>query len=475
MNTVVAKKKEYRKWLILANVSLGTFMATLDGSITNVALPSISHALTVPLNIVQWVITAYLLTIAALLPIVGKLSDSLGRGRLYQAGFLTFVVGSIFCGLSGSIWMLIVGRIIQAAGAALLMGNSQAIVASTFSKAERGRSLGITGTVVSLGSLTGPAVGGMLVGSLGWESIFWVNVPIGLLAFLAGIWILPKEKLEQVSEPFDYTGSLLYMVGIVVFLYVLSNVQVWGWSSIWTIAGLVGAIGLLIGFYKRETSISFPMLDFSLYRIRTFRVGSLAALLSFISLFCITVMMPFYMQNVLDYSPHIIGYVMMANPLVMALVAPLSGWLSDRIGPFFLTTGGLLLNAVSFAMLTTLGTKELPWQIALHLALFGLGTGMFQSPNNASVLGAVPPIQLGRAGGLNALVRNLGMVLGTTFSVSLFSFQFHRLAGSGERFMIQGEAYSATFIAALHSVFGAAAVICLFGAFASARRGKPVR
>jgi len=170
-----------RKWWILANVSVGTFMATLDGSIANVGLPTISVALHVPLHTVQWVITVYLLTICAILPIVGKLADLFGRGRLYNIGFLIFSGGSALCAVSGSIGVLIGARILQALGASLLMANSQAIVTTTFPANQRGRALGITGTMVSLGSLTGPALGGLLIGWFGWSSIFWINVPIGIL------------------------------------------------------------------------------------------------------------------------------------------------------------------------------------------------------------------------------------------------------------------------------------------------------
>ncbi|MFB9329271.1 MFS transporter [Paenibacillus aurantiacus] len=456
------------RWLILANVSVGTFMATLDGSIANVALPTISAELDAPIHVVQWVLTSYLLTICATLPIAGKISDLLGRGRIYNYGFVAFAIGSAMCALADSLAFLIVSRIIQALGASCLMANSQAIVAEAFGANERGRAMGITGTTVSLGSLSGPALGGILVGQLGWESIFWINVPIGVVGFLAGLYLLPRAKAAKKGEPFDYAGSALFMAGMVAFLYVLSNAQDFGWGSGWTVAGGLGSVLLLVAFYLYERRLTHPMLDFSLYRIRAFAIGNMTALLSFVALFCMNVMMPFYMQNVLGYSPEQTGYTMMAYPLTMAIVAPVSGWLSDRIGPNGLTTAGLLVNAAAFALLNTLTADESAWLLAAHLVLFGLGGGLFQSPNNASVMGAVPKPKLGVAGGLNALVRNIGMVMGIAVSVSLYSSVLGHLAEQGAETSAQPD--SDAMLTALHAVFWTAAGICLLALFISVRR-----
>jgi EmrB/QacA subfamily drug resistance transporter len=444
-------------------------MATLDGSIANVALPTISEYLHVQLHMVQWVLTAYLLTICATLPIIGKLSDMFGRTRLYNYGFLVFTLGSALCGFSTSLPMLIGMRVVQALGAACMMSNSQAIIAGTFAQAGRGKAMGITGTMVSVGSLTGPAIGGVLVGSFGWASIFLINIPIGIIGFIAGLIILPKEKPLDRGEPFDYLGSLLFVLGIVGFLYTVSNAEEWGWGTTRTIALLVVSFLLLILFTVREKLTKYPMLDLTLYKIRAFAFGNLAALLSFVAIFCTNVMMPFYIQNVLGFSPEKTGYTMMAYPLAMAVVAPLSGMLSDKIGPYLLTTSGLVLNALGFGLLNMLGSAESAWLVGVHMAIFGIGGGMFQSPNNSSVMGAVPRNKLGTAGGLNALVRNIGMVLGIALSVSLFSYKLHRL--TGQIGLVGGQTqHPVAMMSALHLVFWTAAVVCLIGAAISALR-----
>lgn len=457
------KAKVISPWLILANVSLGTFMSTLDGSIANVALPTISGSLDVPVHVVQWVLTSYLLTICAVLPIMGKLSDLLGRSRVYNYGFIVFGAGSALCGLSHSLEMLILARVIQALGAACLMSNSQALVAQTFSKKGRGRAMGITGTMVSLGSLTGPGIGGVLVEHLGWTSIFWINVPISVIGFVAGLYILPKGGRNMDKQPFDYTGSLLFVIGMFFSLFVLSNAQSWGWSSPAVTIGLGGSLLVLLLFFLFERKTAFPMLDFSLYRVPAFAIGNLTALLSFVALFFTNVLLPFYMSDVLGFSPAKTGYIMMVNPIIMAVVAPISGWLSDRIGPYWLTTAGLAVNAAAFGLLNTLTAHETAWLVAAHLGLFGLGGGLFQSPNNSSVMGAAPPDKLGTAGGLNALVRNIGMVLGTSLSVSLYSTRLlHEEPNASS--------HQTAALASLHTVFWVAMGICLLALFLSVQR-----
>ncbi|WP_276352251.1 MFS transporter [Cohnella caldifontis] len=453
------------RWLILANVSVGTFMSTLDGSIANVALPTISEQLNTPIHVVQWVLTSYLLTICATLPIMGKLADLWGRSRIYNYGFLLFALGSALCGLSHTFPMLVASRVVQAIGASCLMSNSQAIVAEVFSQGGRGRAMGITGTMVSLGSLTGPGIGGILVGWLGWPSIFWINVPIGIIGFIAGLYLLPRPSGLPKRERFDYAGSVLFIAGMFSLLYTLSNAQDWGWASPATWGAFAASIAVLAVFYVWEQRVSNPMLDLGLYRIRAFAIGNAAALLSFMALFFSNVMMPFYMENVLGYSTEQTGYTMMIYPLTMAVVAPLSGWLSDRIGPNLLTTAGLAVNALGFGLLNALSAHEPSWVVGLHLSLFGLGGGLFQSPNNSSVMGAVPRPKLGTAGGLNALVRNVGMVLGISLSVSIYSSRLRHLGVDAG-----ASAGGPAALSALHLVFWTAMGVCLLGLAISARR-----
>ncbi|MDI6915120.1 MAG: MFS transporter [Desulfitobacteriaceae bacterium] len=456
------------RWFILANVAVGTFMATLDSSIVNVALPTMSGQLHAQLTALQWVVSAYLLTISSLLPIFGRTADLLGRKRIYSLGFIVFTLGSFLCGLSTNLWFLVVMRIFQAIGASMLMANSAAIITAAFSPRERGLALGMTGTVVALGSLAGPAVGGLLIGATSWRAIFFINIPIGIMGYLAAQIILPADEARGNHERFDFSGSILFTLGMVSLLFAFSNGQDWGWGSTPILTGLVAGIILLILFFTTELRVPNPMIELSLFKNRPFLAGNVSSLLSFVALFSNTMLMPFYLQHILNYSTTQVGLFMTSFPLVMAVVAPISGYASDKIGPIALTTGGLVMTGLGFLYLSTISATASAWQIIPGPLLNGLGAGMFNSPNNSSVMSSVPPPKLGIAGGINALVRNVGMVLGIAFSVSLFeNREAAHLATLPHPSVLQ---QTAAFMSAYHTVMLAAAGIAFTTAFISLNR-----
>ncbi len=240
------------------------------------------------------------------------------------------------------------------------------------------------------------------------------------MGYLAARFILPHDKPLQNHETFDFVGALFFTSGMISVLFSLSNGQDWGWGTYPIIGGILLGIILLSAFFVAEIRVTNPMIDLSLFRIRPFFVGNITGLLSFVAMFANTMLMPFYLQHVLNYNPTQVGLLMTSFPLMMAVAAPVSGHLSDRIGPIILTTSGLFVSALGFLYLSNLNAHSLAWQIVPGLLLIGLGSGLFQSPNNSSVMSSVPPIKLGVAGGINALVRNVGMVIGIAYSVSLF-------------------------------------------------------
>ncbi|MDR3542887.1 MAG: MFS transporter [Desulfosporosinus sp.] len=467
VSTLVKASPRYR-WYILATTSIGTFMSTLDSSIVNVALPTISGKLHTDLSIIQWVVTAYLLTISSLLPVFGRIADLFGRKRVFSWGFLIFTLGSALCGLAPNIWFLIGMRILQAVGASMLMANSAAIVTANFPSKERGRALGLTGTVVALGSLTGPALGGILVGLLNWRSIFYINLPIGILGYLSAQIILPLDKPQDNNETFDFAGALLFTFGMTSLLFAVNNGQDWGWSSSPILSGLLLGTLLLVLFFYTELRVHNPMINLALFKIRPFFIGNITGFLSYVAMFANTMLMPFYLQHVLNYNPTQIGLLMTAFPLTMAIASPLSGQASDRIGPIVLTTSGLFVTALGLLYLSTLTTTSLYWQIIPGLSLMGIGTGLFQSPNNSSVMSSVPPAKLGVAGGINALVRNVGMVIGIAFSVSLFENRQVTLLASVNTPTLVQQLYA--FVGAYHTVMLAAMGVSILAALISLNR-----
>ncbi|NJD03525.1 MAG: MFS transporter [Ruminiclostridium sp.] len=461
MFTKIKDAPNYR-WYVLATVSIGTFMATLDSSIVNVALPTISSHLHSNLSVIQWVVTSYLLAISGLLPVFGRIADIIGRKKIYSYGFLIFTLGSVLCGLSQNIWFLVGMRVFQAVGASMLMANSAAIITSIFPPQERGKALGLTGTVVALGSLAGPALGGLLIALTNWRAIFYINLPVGIIGYLAARSILPSDEPKTDRESFDFMGALTFTAGMVSLLLGINNGEAWGWTSFPVLLSLTMGLGLLSLFVITERRVQHPLIDLSLFRNRPFLMGNLSGWLSFVAMFANTMLLPFYLQEILKYSPSQVGLLMTVFPVMMAVIAPLSGHASDKMGPLALTTGGLFVVGMGLFYYSTLSATAGFLQIIPGAMLTGIGAGMFQSPNNSSVMGSVIPQKLGIAGGISSLVRNLGMIVGIAFSVSLFEV----LGGVSK----PAPGQTAAFMSAYHAVMLVAMAIALVGAIISFNR-----
>lgn len=441
------KELPYYRWLIFSVTVMGTFMAVLDSSIVNVALPLIAAGFGVELTDVQWVVTGYLLVISSLLPLFGKIGDMYGRRRIYLLGFLIFTIGSFLCGLSINIWYLIASRVLQAVGASMLMSNSPAIISVTFPGKERGRVLGMNGTVVALAAMTGPSLGGILVGLFNWEWIFYINLPVGMIAYLLGYYILPVEK-KCGKGAFDFKGAALFALGMTGLLMVLSEGHEWGWGSPAAITLGLASLMLLGGFIWLEGRIKEPMIDLSLFKRWPFLAGNVSGLLSFMAMFSNNMLMPFYLHSVLLLSPTQIGLAITPFPLLMAIAAPLSGYLSERVSPVILTSSGLGILMLGLFYLATLDAASAIWQVAVGQGIMGIGNGMFQSPNNNSVLSSVPASKVGLASGISALMRNVGMVSGTAVAVSVFENK--RQQELAAMTVLNQDAYMNAFLSAYH-------------------------
>ena len=371
-----------RKWLILTAVSLGSLMATLDGSIVNIALPAIQKDFRVDLTTVEWVVVAYLLVIGSLLLPFGRLGEVLTFKRVYLVGFGVFTLGSVLCGASPNESTLIGFRAVQAVGAAMIMSMGPAIVARTFPATERGRALGLNGISVSIGLSLGPALGGILTQVATWRAIFLINAPIGLLAIVWAARVLPAEAPGK-GQSFDARGASLSGAALFALLLALSEGQQWGWTSIATIGLLIAFVVLGTAFVLAERGSIQPMIDLALFKIRPFSAGLAAVVVAFAGLFTATFLLPFLLQQERGFSPIEAGLLLTPVPITMALVAPFSGAASDRFGPRALASTGMAIMVLGLLSLTQLPVDFALPDLVWRLVLLGLGQGLFMSPTAA--------------------------------------------------------------------------------------------
>ncbi|MDI3317078.1 MAG: MFS transporter [Bacillota bacterium] len=405
---------------MLAAVVLGGAMGPVDGSVMNVTMPVIAGEYRVGLAAVSWVVMVYLLVIGSTLLGFGRLGDMWGYRRVFRAGLLVFTLGSAASGAAPTFPLLLVARGIQALGAAMFMAVGPAILTAVFPPSERGRALGFNGMAVAAGLALGPTLGGTLTELLTWRSVFYINLPIGLAALVWTGRVLPDGP-RRGGQRFDLAGSGLAVVALGALLLAASEGESWGWGSPAVLAAMAGGliVGLLFVLWERRTPE--PMLDLALFRSRTFSAASAAGLLSFVTQFLMTFLIPFYLQQLLRLDPFRAGLVMTAHPLMVLAVAPVAGALSDRIGTRSLAFAGLALSATALLLLTGLGPAAAPWEVAWRMAVFGLGAGLFQAPNNSAVMGAAPRSRLGIASSVLATVRNVGMVLGVALADAVFT------------------------------------------------------
>jgi len=452
------------KWRAMLVVSIGIFMATLDASIVNLALPTLTDYFNTDIATIEWVILSYLLTVTTLLLTLGRLSDMYGRKPMFLAGLLTFTLGSGLCSLSASADQLIVFRVVQGLGAAMLMANSTAIITAVFPQTERGKALGLTGTVISIGYITGPALGGFLIYWIGWQSIFYINIPVGLLGTVYAFKTLKPDQVH-VSQKFDILGAILMFLSLISLVLAITQGQVLGWDSPVIIALSILFAVFLAGFVIVEKRADQPIVELSLFQNRPFSASNASGFLSFVAMFAVMLLMPFYMEKILGYNPSHVGMAFIAVPLVMAMVAPVSGWISDRTNSFLLSSLGMAVFCLALFLLGNLDQDATYLDIVIRLGMIGLGMGLFQSPNNSIVMGSVPKDRLGIAGGMLGMVRNLGMVTGIAISGAVLTsgLQSNQTAGL---------VYEAAFLGGFHDAFMVAAVVCSVGIITSLMRGK---
>lgn len=421
-------KNQSKKWLAMLGLSLGVFMATLDAGIVNISLPTLVEELNTDFATVQWVILSYLLVLTSFMLGVARLGDMMDKKRIYLTGILIFSFSSLMCGLTRSVGWLIAFRALQGFGAVMEQSLGMALVTEVFPSEERGKAMGVIGGVVSMGIAIGPPLGGILIGAFGWQSIFLVNVPVGVITLLVVTRFVPGSQPVRTGERFDLVGAFILLVVMSSYGLGMTMGQSVGFTDAKVIMMLGTAVMGLIAFLIVENRSVVPMIDLSLFKNENLSLGLLMGLMVFIVL-AGNFLFPFFLTLVKGYKVGQVGLIMMAQPVAMGVVGLVAGALSDRFGVRKITLAGLLVFVAGCIGISTIHIDLTAGGFILRLALLGMGFGIFQSPNNSAIMGAVPRHRLGIASGLLSLSRTLGQTTGLPLMGAIFAIQVRSIGG----------------------------------------------
>jgi EmrB/QacA subfamily drug resistance transporter len=431
-------KNRYKLFTVGA---IGTFMATLDGSILNVALPTISADLNCSVDTVAWVVLAYSLTLISLMLVFGVWTDRKGYSFGYRFGFYFFIVGSIICAISQTFYLLVFGRVVQAIGTAMFAAIGPGMVTTVFGAKERGKGIGMMVMMVSAGFMVGPPLGGFLLGFFPWQSIFIINIPIGFAGMYMTYRYFKYIPIPETKRPLRINSAVtmslamfLLTIGLTFINdYELNDPRIWGTFFI--------AIVSLMLFFKFERNPSTAIIGLDIFKNRQFTSSLTAMLFMFISNAGILILVPFYLENIMSYQPSQVGLFLIIYPIMMFIFAPLSGWLSDKIGYRILTVSGILILMFGYYMFTQLEIDSSALFIILCLVVVGMGVGIFNTPNSSAFMGSVEEKDRAVTSSILATTRNIGMSVGVALSTTLFAFFQTRYLYLGDESLAFVESY----------------------------------
>jgi EmrB/QacA subfamily drug resistance transporter len=466
------------KWIVLSVTTIGALMAAIDSTIVILGLPDMMVQLHADLVEMVWVIMAYILVSTVFLLTFGRVADLFGRVRMYNLGFVVFTIGSALCGFSASASQLILFRLVQGSGAAMMVVNSVAILTEVFPPHERGRALGINAVTFAAGGVIGPVLGGLILTAGNWRWIFFINVPIGILGALWGYLALKEMSTRKRGEKFDPVGAAAFSLSLITLLIALTLGIQFSWTSPPIVSLFAAFVVLLAVFFWWERRAKNPVLDLSLFKDRIYNFSVLAAMMQALALFAVNFLIIFYLQGVRGYDPLKAALLLIPLPAVSAVLAPLSGSLADRIGARVPATLGLLIQGAALVWFTRL-TPTTPYpQIAAGLALMGVGGGLFYSPNTSAAMNAAPAHRLGVASGTLATLRQAGMVTSFALSLAVAAASLPRdvmlqlFVGTN---VTLGSQVTQAFDVGMRSAFVVSIVLCLVAAGLSAVRGQENR
>ena len=461
------------KWLVLLTVAIGTFMGTLDASIVNISFPRLTQVFETEPSVVMWVSVAYLLVSVGLMLTLGRIGDTFGRKRVYILGFTVFTLGLVLCSLSQSIVQLILARVVQAIGSAMTVALSTAIVTAAFPNEERGKALGILGGVVSSGLLSGPVLGGLILDALDWRAIFYIRVPVGIIGVIMAFILLKEQRDAETGLKFDLGGAATLFGGLSCLLLFFSFGGRLGFTSPLAIILVASAVALLASFIVFERRASQPIVDLNLFRNRIFAAGNISLVIMFVAISANTFLMPFFLIDGLGHSASRTGLIFATISFTALIVGPVSGWLSDKVGSRILCTVGIALICSALFLLSRLSIESSEVDVIIRLVIQGIGSGMFSSPNNSSIMGSVPREKLSTGSAMIGTVRQIGMSCGIAIAGTIFTSRqaFHAARFSLEN-LSQATVQKLSLVGGFQDTVLFAAIACSIGIFTSLARGK---
>jgi EmrB/QacA subfamily drug resistance transporter len=474
MRAGVSADHEHYKWWALSCTSLGMLMATINSGTLIIALPDLERSLGTSLLQLVWVILAYMIASTVLVLTAGRLSDLFGRKKAYVGGFLVFALASLGAGFSADATQLIPWRILQGIGAAFLFANAAALVTDAFPKRQLGLAMGTNTMVAAVGLVLGPVLGGVLV-SISWHWVFWFNVPLGLLGGIWGALILHELADPDSVRGLDLLGTATFVTGLTGLVLGISRGGLSGWNDPVVIGGLVASAVLLPAFVLIEHRGRAPMLDLTIFRNRLFAAATAAAFINGLSRFALLFVFVFYFQGAQGDDPITAGLKLTPMAIGMLIASPLAGAWADRHGSRALAALGMLVGAAGLALMTTLEPASPYWQSTLWLLIVGIGSGMFNSPNTAAMMGAVPSYRRGIAAGARTMLQNTGAVISIAFVIAIVTatvpkptlFKIFSGLASG-----LSDAQLAPFIHNMHTALWVLAATSVLGAAVSLLRPK---
>ncbi|WP_347488950.1 MFS transporter [Desulfoscipio sp. XC116] len=445
----------------LIAITMASFLTPFMSSAINLAIPSMGEHFNASAMHLSWVVTSYILASAAFLVPFGRLADIVGRKKIFNAGIISFTVFSLICGLATSVEMLIAFRVLQGIGSAMVFGTGMAILTSVFPPQERGKILGINVATVYTGLSLGPVLGGVLNHNLGWASIFYFNALIGLAVIIISIARLKGEWAGAKGESFDFTGAVLYSAGLIAFMYGISTITASAWSGYLLVAGLI----ILLIFIRHEMKTDYPVLNIKLFsRNVTFTFSNLAALINYSATFAVGFLLSLYLQLVLGYNSQQAGFILLSQPVLMAVLSPFAGKLSDRVQPRVVSSWGMALTTLGLFIFVFLTGQTPIWLVLVNLALLGVGFALFSSPNSNAVMGSVEKRFYGIASSTLGTMRLTGQAVSMAIATLIMAMFVGNVELNQADVNLLTKSIKTAFI-----IFSAT---CLAGIFASLARGN---